>query len=74
MSLVKNLLTQLKTEEENRTRDQSMKNLQTDEGDGEENRKIISVDIVDEKTFQPGLRTGKEKPRLVERGGTWFGQ
>ena len=33
----------------------------------EENQKII--DIVDEKTFQPGLRTGKEKPRLVERGG-----
>ena len=34
----------------------------------EENRKII--DIVDEKTFQPGLRTGKEKPRFVVRGGT----
>ena len=33
----------------------------------EENRKII--DIVDEKTFQPGLRTGKEKPRLMERKG-----
>ena len=31
----------------------------------EENRKII--DIVDEKTFQPALRTGKEKPRLMER-------
>ena len=45
-----------------------MKNLPTDEGDGEENRKIISVDIIDEKTFQPGLRTGKEKPRLMERG------
>ena len=56
--------------EENRTRDQSMKNLPTDEGDGEENRKIIN--IVDEKTFQLGLRTGKEKPRLVERGETWF--
>ena len=49
-----------------------MKNLPTDEGDGEENRKIISVDIVDEKTFQPGLRTGKEKPRVVERKGTCF--
>ena len=36
-------------------------------GTREENRKII--DIVDEKTFQPGLRTGKEKPRLMERGG-----
>ena len=32
----------------------------------EENRKII--DIVDEKTFQPGLRTGKKKPRLMKRG------
>ena len=38
--------------------------------DGKENRKIISVDIVDEKTFQPGLRTGKEQSRVVERGGT----
>ena len=43
MSLVKNLLTQWKTEEENRTKDQSMKNLPADEGDGEKNRKIISV-------------------------------
>ena len=51
-----------------------MKNLPTDEGDEEKNRKIISVDIVNEKTFQPGLRTGKEKSRVVERGGTWFGQ
>ena len=34
----------------------------------EENQKII--DIVNKKTFQPGLRTGKEKPRLDERGGT----
>ena len=49
MSLVKNLLTQWETEEENWTRDQSMKNLPTDEEDGEENRKIIIVDIVNEK-------------------------
>ena len=28
---------------------------------------IISVDIVDEKTFQPEQRTRKEKPRLMER-------
>ena len=49
-----------------------MKNLPTNEGDGEENRKIISVDIVDENTFQPGLRIGKEKSRVVEREGTWF--
>ena len=41
MLLVKNLLTQWETEEENRTRDQSMKNLPTNEGDEEENRKII---------------------------------
>ena len=61
---MKNLLTQWKTEEENRTKDQLMKNLPINEGDGEENQKII--DIVDEKTFQPGLRTGKEKPRLME--------
>ena len=74
VSLVKNLLTQWETEEKNRTRDQSIKNLPTDEGDGEENRKIISVDIVDKKTFQPGRRTGKEKPRLLEREGTWFGR
>ena len=38
-------------------------------GTGEKNRKIMGVDIVNEKTFQPGLKTGKEKPRLVERGG-----
>ena len=51
-----------------------MKNPPTNEKDREENPKIISVDIVEEKIFQPGLRTGKEKPRLVERGGTCFGQ
>ena len=32
-----------------------------------ENLKII--DIVDEKIFQLRLKTEKEKPRLVERGG-----
>ena len=41
-----------------------------------ENRKI--VDIVNEKTFQPGLPVRKVKPRLVVRrlvvrGGTWLG-
>ena len=51
MLLVKILLTQWETKEENRTRQQLMKNLPTDEGDGEENRNIISVDIVNEKTF-----------------------
>ena len=30
-----------------------------------ENHKIIN--IVNEKTFQSGLRTGKEKPRMMER-------
>ena len=43
MSLVKNLLTQWETEEENRTRDQLMKNLPTDEEDRKENWKIINV-------------------------------
>ena len=42
MSLGKNLLSNDgKTEEENWTRDQLMKNFPTDERDGEENRKII---------------------------------
>ena len=45
-----------------------MKNLPTGEEDKEENRKII--DIINEKTFKPRLKTGKEKPRLVERKGT----
>ena len=63
-----------KTKVENRTRDQSMKNLLTDEGDWGEKPKDQSVDIVDEKTFQPGQRTGKKKPRLMWREGTWFGR
>ena len=67
MSMVKNLLTWWETsEEENRIRN---KNLPTNEKDREENQKII--DIIDEKTFQPGLKTRKEKPRLVERGGVY---
>ena len=45
-----------------------MKNLPTNEEDWRGKPKDL-IDIVDEKTFQPGLRTGKEKPRLVERGG-----
>ena len=49
MSLVKNLLAQWETEEENWIKDQSIKNLPTNEEDKEENRKII--DIIDEKTF-----------------------
>ena len=36
----------------------------------EENQKII--DIVNEKTFQPGLKIEKEKPRLVERKKTYL--
>ena len=42
----------------------------------EENQKIIN--IVNEKTFQPGLRTGKEKPKVCDErkdfghGGTWL--
>ena len=65
MSLVKNLLTQWETEEENRTRDQSMKNLPTDEGDREENRKIISVDIINEKNL---LTWTKDRERKTEIG------
>ena len=37
MLLVKNLLTQWETEEENRTKDQLMKNFPTNEGDKKEN-------------------------------------
>ena len=39
-----------------------------DEEMWKENLKII--DIIDEKTFQPGLRTRKKKPRFVVRRGT----
>ena len=71
MLLVKNLPTQLwETEEENRTKESINKNPpKLNEEIWEENRKII--DIVDEKTFQLGPMTGKEKPRFVVRGGTW---
>ena len=67
MSLVKNLPTQLcETEEENRTRESiDEKPPELNEEMWEKNQKII--DIIDEKTFQPGLRIGKEKPRLMER-------
>ena len=47
-----------------------MKNLPTNEENREKNWKII--DIVNEKTFQPELKTGKEKLRLVERGKTYL--
>ena len=60
MSLVKNLLTQWETEKENGTKNQSIKILPTNKKDGEENRKIINVDIIDKKIFQSRLRTGKE--------------
>ena len=43
-----------------------MKNLPTDEGDWGGKPKD-RIDIVDEKTFQPRLRTGKEKLRMMER-------
>ena len=35
-------------------------------GTEEENRKILLI-LSMKKTFQPGLRTGKEKPRMMER-------
>ena len=54
------------TEEENRTRDQLMKNLPTNEGDWGEKPKD-HIDIVNKKTFQSGLRIEKEKPKLMER-------
>ena len=58
------------TGEENRTRELiDEKPLELNEEIWEENRKII--DIVDEKTFLAGPRTGKEEPRFVLRGGTW---
>ena len=44
-----------------------MKNLPTDEGDWGEKPKDL-INIIDEKTFQPGLRTRKEKPRMMEGG------
>ena len=44
-----------------------MKNFSTNERDREENQKI--TDIINEKTFQPGLKIGKKKPRLVEKRG-----
>ena len=52
--------------EENRTKDQLMKDLPTNEG-GWGGKSKDHIDIVDEKTFQSGLKTGKEKPRLMER-------
>ena len=52
--------------EENQIRDQLMKNLLTNEKDWAKKPKN-HINIVDEKTFQPGLRTGKEKPRLMEK-------
>ena len=60
------------TGEENRIRDQSMKNLPTDERDWEGKPKDL-IDIVNEKTFQPGLKTEKKKTRMMERGRTRFG-
>ena len=52
--------------EENQTRDQSMKNLLTNKEDW--GRKLKDhIDIVNEKTFQLGLKIGKKKPRMVER-------
>ena len=71
MSLVKNLINLLwETEKEHRTwklinEKPSELNVEM----WEENQKII--DIVDEKTFQPGLKTKKEEPRFVVRRETW---
>ena len=72
MSLVKNLPTQLRETREKNWTEKSIdkKPLELNVKIWEENRKII--DIIDEKTFQPGSRTKKEKPRFVIRGGTWL--
>ena len=56
------------TGEENRTEDQSMKNFPTNKENWGGKPKDL-IDIIDEKTFQPRLRTGKEKPRMMDRGG-----
>ena len=48
------------------------KTLELDKEMWEENQKTIY--IINEKTFQPGLRTEKEKPRFIVRGGTWLEQ
>ena len=72
MLLVKNLPTQLREIEEENQIGESIdkKPSEFDVEMWEKNWKII--DIIDEKTFQPGPRTGKEKLRFVIRGGTWL--
>ena len=61
----------MKTEEENWIWESiNEKPPELDEKMWEKNQKIIN--IVNEKTFQPGPRTRKEKPRFVMRGGTWW--
>ena len=67
---MKNLPTQLwETKEENRIWEPiDEKPPELDEEMWEENQKII--DIIDEKTFQPGPRAGKQKPKFVMKGGT----
>ena len=58
------------TGEENRTKKSiDKKSLKLNEEIWEKNQKII--DIVNEKIFQPGLKTEKEKPRFVVRKKTW---
>ena len=43
-----------------------MKNLSTDEGNGEENRKIISVNIANKKNLPTWT---KDRKRKIENGG-----
>ena len=66
MLLVKNLLIQWETEEENRIRDQSIKNLPTNEGDGEENQKIIKYRYCRWKNLPIWT---KDRERKTEIGG-----
>ena len=66
VSLVENLLTQWEIEEENQTRDQSIKNLPTDKGNGEENQKIIKCRYRWWKILQTWT---KDRERKTEIGG-----
>ena len=53
-----------KTEEENRIRDQSIKNLPIEEGDGEENWKIIRCRYCQWKNFLTWTKDREEKTEI----------
>ena len=66
MSLLKNLLTQWETKEENQTRVQSMKNLSIDEGDGKQNRKIINCRFCRGKNLPTWTKDKEKKTEIGE--------